>query len=161
MLFHPCPFEGKHTFFNITPPSQVYNVLMPGTLKFSICVLDATNTTLFSLTSYLKVLIEIFQKRGNKYFQFYKAQPIDWCKLNKPNFKLISIQKFYIEILSKPFKGLFHPCPFEGRHRFDNISLLPEVLNVVSSKSMQIVFQISDSKNFMLFSLTTNLILSE
>ncbi|KAL7049627.1 hypothetical protein ACKWTF_003795 [Chironomus riparius] len=55
MLFHPCPFEGKHTFFNITPPSQVYNVLMPGTLKFSICVLDATNTTLFSLTSYLKV----------------------------------------------------------------------------------------------------------
>ena len=106
-------------------------------------------------------MIDVFQKRGNKYFQFYKAQPIDWCKLNKPNFKLVSIQKFYIEILSKPLKGLFHLCPFEGKHRFENISLLSEVLNLGSSTSLQIVFQIADSKNFTLFSFTTNLIMSE
>jgi hypothetical protein len=55
MLFHPCPFEGRHTFFNITPPSQVFNILRPGTLKFSIVALDAVNNTLFSLATYLKV----------------------------------------------------------------------------------------------------------
>lgn len=55
MLFHPCPFEGKHTFFNISPPNQVYSILNPGSIKFKLLFFDSSNYTLFSLTTFLKV----------------------------------------------------------------------------------------------------------
>lgn len=55
MLFHPCPFQGKHTFFNITPPKQVYEIFQPGIRRFLILMIDSDNKTVFSLTTHLKI----------------------------------------------------------------------------------------------------------
>jgi len=108
-----------------------------------------------------QVQVDVFQKRGSKFFQFYKASPINWCHLNDPNFQLVTLQKFFIQILSKPLKRLFHPCPFEGRHSFSNITFSPDALHIGATKSLQIIFRIIDSDNFTLFIFSTNFIITE
>ncbi|KAL7049628.1 hypothetical protein ACKWTF_003796 [Chironomus riparius] len=103
---------------------------------------------------------EIYRKTGKKYTRYGATPPIDWCKFNAGNLKILSFQKILINTFLKPAKMLFHPCPFQGKHTFFNVTPPKQVYDVFQPGTRRFLMLAFDSENTTMFSLTTHLKIS-
>ena len=54
-LFHPCPYEGKHTLFNISPKHDVIEMFPPGDFKVYAMIIDKSKNKVLSITASYKL----------------------------------------------------------------------------------------------------------
>lgn len=55
MLFHQCPFEGRHVFKNVTANKSVVNMIPLGSYKIVINGIDKDNCSIMTVSSTYKI----------------------------------------------------------------------------------------------------------
>ena len=103
---------------------------------------------------------EFYRKVGKKYSRIMIFPPIDWCDFNAGKLSISNFQKVLLNIFLKSASMMFHPCPFEGRHTFFNVTPDVKIFEVFQLGTYKFTIKMTDSNNRTLFALSTHLTLT-
>ena len=59
----------------------------------------------------------------------------------------MGFQKLFINAFRKTAPRLFHPCPFEGSHRFNNVTAYKAVVDMIPLGSYKLIVKLTDKDN--------------